>query len=122
MPGLLVDGRWVAPLEIAEGYWSRMMGLAGRSEFDGALLLRRRSAALRSVHTFGMRFAIDVAHCSDDLRVLQVATLEPNRRPQAAQSSEAMQVIEARAGAFAEWELVAARDGVGGSQLGIGDA
>ena len=33
----------------------------------------------RSVHTFGMRFAIDVAHVDADMRVLRLTTMAPNR-------------------------------------------
>ena len=47
-----------------------MRGLLGRDGIEGALLLR----PARSVHTFRMRFAIDVAFCDRDLRVLRVVT------------------------------------------------
>lgn len=43
---------------MARGFWRRAVGLLGRRglEPDGGLVLPR----CRSVHTFGMRFAIDV--------------------------------------------------------------
>ena len=42
---------------VARGFWERLLGLAwSRSPRAGALLLPR----CRSVHTFGMRFALDL--------------------------------------------------------------
>ena len=96
---LVVDGRRVAPVEVAAGRSARARGLLGRDGIDGALLL----APASSVHTFGMRFAIDVALCTTDLEVLVVRTLPPARvtrlRPQV------RAVVEAEAGAFARWGL-----------------
>jgi uncharacterized membrane protein (UPF0127 family) len=57
---------------------SRLRGLAGRSELaagDGILL-----RPCGSIHTFFMRFPIDVVFCDADLRVLAVATDVPRRR------------------------------------------
>ena len=72
---LVVDDKVVAPLEIADTRSSRRRGLLGRSAIHGALLLSKT----RSVHTVGMKFAIDVAHLDADLRVLRVTTMRPNR-------------------------------------------
>ena len=57
----------LASLEVAETLSARARGLLGREGVDGAILLR----PARSVHTLGMRFAIDVAHLDDSLRVLR---------------------------------------------------
>ncbi len=97
---LLVDGRRVAPVEVATGRRARSLGLLGRRHFDGALLL----APTGSVHTFGMRFPIDVALCTDDLEVVAVRTLAPGRLTLPRWRVRA--VIEAEAGALARWGLV----------------
>ncbi len=99
MAWLLKDGQVLATLEIADGFEARLRGLLGRDGMDGALLLR----PARSVHTFGMRFPIDVAYCDRDLRVLDVACMGRHRmgRPRL----RARCVIEAEAGAFERWDL-----------------
>jgi uncharacterized protein len=96
---LLRDDEVLATLEVADDFRSRLRGLLGRDGIDGVLLLR----PARSVHTIGMRFAIDVAFCSDDLVVLRVVTMPRHRlgRP----CMKAACVLEAEAGAFAHWEL-----------------
>src|SRR5690606_19882018 len=63
------------PLEVAASPRARTRGLLGRDGIEGALLL----TPARSVHTFGMRFAIDVAHLDAELRVLSVCTMAPGR-------------------------------------------
>ena len=94
---LVLDEKVLANLEVAAGHRARRRGLLGRDGIDGALLLR----PARSVHTFGMRFAIDVAHVDADLEVLKVTTMVPNRlgRP----VWRACGVIECEAGALARW-------------------
>ncbi len=99
MAWLVRDGRVLASLEIAGSRRARMRGLLGRSGLDGALLLRPAA----SVHTVGMRFAIDVAFVDRDLRVLAVKTLVPNRVTVPVRRARA--VIEAEAGTMASWEL-----------------
>jgi uncharacterized membrane protein (UPF0127 family) len=78
---------------------ARTRGLLGRSGIDGALVLSPAS----SVHTIGMRFAIDVAHLDADLRVLRITTMAPNRIGRPVRRSR--HVLEAAAGAFARWGL-----------------
>ncbi|MFQ5557215.1 MAG: DUF192 domain-containing protein, partial [Acidimicrobiales bacterium] len=68
MPWLVAGDHVIASLEIAESRRARRRGLLGRDGIDGALLL----CPARSVHTFGMRFPIDVAHCDSGMRVLRV--------------------------------------------------
>lgn len=118
MPGLVVDGRWVAPLEIADGFFTRFKGLLGKPSFDNALLIRGR-VPVRSIHTLGMRFPIDVAFCTADLRVVSVLTAKPHQLPPACRLPEATQVLEAEAGAFARWGIVEPAEEVPGSQLAI---
>ncbi|WP_438486072.1 DUF192 domain-containing protein [Streptomyces sp. S186] len=104
--GSWVDGRGVlevagtqVPVEIAASHRARMRGLLGRDGIAGALLLTPASG----VHTFGMRFAIDVAYLNRDLVVVDVCTLRPGRlgRPRL----RARHVLEAEAGAMAGWEV-----------------
>lgn len=99
MPWLVHEGRVLASLEIAESRGDRRRGLLGRDGIDGALLLR----PARSVHTVKMRFAIDVAHVDDELRVLSVTTMVPGRVGK--WSPRAAGVIEAEAGSFRRWGL-----------------
>lgn len=99
MAWLMVGDRVVASLEVASSRRDRRRGLLGRDGIEGALLLERT----RSVHSFGMRFPIDVAHCDRDMRVLRVTTMRANRvgRPVWRASS----VIEAEAGSFQRWGI-----------------
>ncbi|KOG91478.1 hypothetical protein ADK38_02975, partial [Streptomyces varsoviensis] len=69
LPGVAV------PLEIAASYRARTRGLLGRDGIGGALLLTPAT----SVHTFRMRFPIDVAYLDRDLTVLAVRTMRPGR-------------------------------------------
>lgn len=101
MAWLLRDGEVLASLEVAEDRRARARGLLGRDALEGALLLDRT----RSVHTFGMRFPIDVAVCDDDLVVLCTRRLRPGRVTLPVRHGR--RVIEAEAGAFARWGLVA---------------
>ena len=95
----MVDGRAVAPAEVAATAAARRRGLLGRTSVEGGLVLDPAA----SVHTFGMRFAIDVAACDRRGRVRFTGTLPPGRvtRPRL----RARMVVEADAGAFARWGL-----------------
>ena len=86
-------------MEVATTRRARRRGLLGRDGIDGALLLR----PARSVHTFGMRFAIDVAHLDRRGRVVRTTTMPPNRI--GAIVPGARSVLEAEAGSFARWGL-----------------
>jgi uncharacterized membrane protein (UPF0127 family) len=94
---LVRDNRVLASIEIADGMRQRTRGLLGRDGIDGALLLE----PARSVHTFGMRFAIDVAFVDRDYRVIRVLTMRSNRLSRIVWRARA--VIEAEAGALARW-------------------
>ena len=99
MPWLLRDGEVLAALEVAEGLSGRARGLLGRDGLDGALLIK----PARSVHTLGMRFAIDVAFCDRTMTVVDTVCMAPYRvgRPRLRASC----VLEAEAGAFERWSL-----------------
>ncbi|BCK68882.1 hypothetical protein Srufu_028350 [Streptomyces libani subsp. rufus] len=74
-PGVLYGAGSGVPVEIAASYRARSRGLLGRDGIEGALLLTPASG----VHTFRMRFAIDVAYLSRDFTVLAVRTMRPGR-------------------------------------------
>jgi uncharacterized protein len=100
VPWLVRDGEVLASAENAVSRRERRTGLLGRDGIDGVLVLRARS-----VHTFGMRFPIDVALCDRDLRVRRVVTLRRNRltRP----TWRRTVAIEAAAGTFRSWGVSA---------------
>ncbi|MEU8437417.1 DUF192 domain-containing protein [Streptomyces sp. NPDC029216] len=97
--GILRIGHTALPLEIAASYRARTRGLLGREGIEGAILLTPAA----SVHTFRMRFPIDVAYLDRRLRVIALTTMPPNRlglpRPRA------RHVLEAGAGAMSGWGL-----------------
>ncbi len=71
----MVLGREV---RVAVGLRARLFGLAllDRAEAGTGLLIPRCS----SVHTFGMRFALDVYFLGDDGRILEARRAVPPRR------------------------------------------
>src|SRR5680860_824637 len=99
MHRLIVDGRDVTSVELATAARTRSKGLLGRAGLEGALWL----APARQVHTFRMKFAIDVAYVASDGRVLHAATMAPGRLGRWVWRSRG--VIEAQAGAFRDWNL-----------------
>ncbi|AWN29260.1 DUF192 domain-containing protein [Streptomyces sp. NEAU-S7GS2] len=98
-PGVLHGVASAVPVEIAASYRARARGLLGRDGIEGALLLTPASG----VHTFRMRFAIDVAYLSRDFTVLAVRTMRPGRL--GLPRLRARHVLEAEAGAMARWGL-----------------
>jgi uncharacterized membrane protein (UPF0127 family) len=101
VPWLVREGEVLASVEDAAGRRARRRGLLGRDGIDGVLRLRARS-----VHTVGMRFAIDVAFCrpepdDDALEVVRVVTLVPGRVTRPCWSGPV--ALEAEAGAFGRW-------------------
>ncbi|WP_327285162.1 MULTISPECIES: DUF192 domain-containing protein [unclassified Streptomyces] len=104
----LGPGRAPVPLEIAASYRARTRGLLGRDGIPGAALLLTPAG---SVHTFRMRFAIDVAYLDRRLRVIALTTMTPGRLGLPRLRSR--HVLEAEAGAMAAWGLRV------GSQLDI---
>jgi hypothetical protein len=98
---LVRDGEVLASVEVARRARERAVGLLGRDRLEGALLIERA----RSVHTIGMRFAIDVAFLDRWGRVLDTITpMRPFRV--SLPRLRASAVLEAPAGAFARWRLV----------------
>ncbi|MGD1011795.1 MAG: DUF192 domain-containing protein [Acidimicrobiales bacterium] len=96
---MLREGEVLASLEVASSLAARTRGLLGKKEFSGALLLEHT----RSVHTIGMRFAIDVAFLDQGRKVVGVTTLVPYRVALPRRGGRS--VLEAEAGAFERWKL-----------------
>ena len=69
----------------------------GRDGCEGALHL----AGARTVHTAGMRFALDVAFLSADLIVVRIVRLPPWRIALPRQGARS--VLQAEAGALERW-------------------
>ncbi len=99
MTWLLRDGDVLAAAEVAATPGQRARGLLGRDELRGAMVFPRT----RAVHTFGMRFAIDVAYCDRELVVVDTTTMAPWRL--GLPRRRARTLIEAEAGAFDRWGL-----------------
>lgn len=89
----------LAAAEVAVTRGARRRGLTGREGLAGVFVLR----PCRQVHSFGMRFPIDVAFCDRDGFVLHIARMVPVRlsRP----VPRAYFAVEANAGAFERWGL-----------------
>ena len=75
MPWLVRGDDVLAAAEVAVTRGQRRRGLTGRDALDGVLVIR----PCRQVHTFGMRFPIDVAFCDRYGFVLHLASLAPRR-------------------------------------------
>ncbi len=99
MAWLVSDARVLASAELAADRRARRRGLTGRDGLDGALVIER----CRWIHTFGMRFAIDVAYLDADGEVVKTTSVAPNRP--CAPVRRACTVIEAEAGAFERWGM-----------------
>jgi hypothetical protein len=99
MAWLVSDGHVLASADVAVGRRARGRGLIGRSRIDGALVIPN----CRWVHTFGMRFDIDVAYLAADGTVLKAVQMRRHRI--GAPVSKSSSVVEAEAGAFARWGL-----------------
>lgn len=96
---LVCEGRVLASAERADSRTARARGLLGRDGISGALIL----APCRSVHTLGMRFAIDVGYLDADGVVIKAVRMARNRIGFPVR--HARSVIEAEAGSFARWGL-----------------
>jgi uncharacterized membrane protein (UPF0127 family) len=97
---LMVDGRDLAPVLVADTYWSRLRGMLARTPLPPALLLRPSS----SVHGVGMREPLDVATLGADGTVLTVRVLKPFGLIPPVRG--AVDVLEAPIGSFDRWCLV----------------
>lgn len=96
---LFCDGVAVAPVELADTKIQKTMGLLGRSHINGAMVFRN----VARVHTFFMRFPIDVAYCDDDGIVIATETLLPNRL--GTHHAGCALLIECQAQSLAKWRI-----------------
>ena len=99
MPWLMRGDDVLAAAEVAVTRKQRRRGLAGRDVLEGVMVLR----PCRQVHTFGMRFPIDVVWCDAHGQVLRVARMKRARvsRP----VLRARFVIETEAGCTRRWGI-----------------
>lgn len=97
------DGRFIARARMAHSFRARWIGLIGQSTLgarEGLLLVPGGS-----IHTFGMRFAIDAVFLDRQLRVIGLREDIPSWRVVFAPTGTRL-VLELRAGRIAETELV----------------
>jgi uncharacterized membrane protein (UPF0127 family) len=99
MTWLLRGGDVLAAAEVVRSRFPLGQGLQRRDTYSGALVLERT----RAVHTFGMRFPLDVAYCDEDLVVVRVRRMRPWRLGMPC--PRARLVIEGEAGSFERWGL-----------------
>jgi uncharacterized protein len=99
MPWLVRGDDVLASAEVAVTRKLRRRGLFGREQLDGVLILR----PCRQVHTFGMKFPIDVAFCDRYGFVQHVSHMRPGRLSRYV--LRAYFAIEATAGSFERWGI-----------------
>ena len=93
---LLRDGEVVCALEMPDSAADRG-ALRQRRGCEGALHLE----GVRTVHTVGMAFPVDVAFLADDHTVVRVARLKPWRLARGGR--RARSAVETEAGALERW-------------------
>lgn len=89
----------LASAEIADSRSGRRRGLRGRDGIEGAFVI----TPCRWVHTFGMRFPIDVAYVGVDGVVLKMVRMRRWRL--GAPVRHGAWLIEAAVGSFERWGL-----------------
>ena len=104
---MVSEARVLASAEVANDGSGRRRGLRGRDAVDGAFVIQ----SCRWVHTFGMRFPIDV---DEGGVVVKIVRMPPGRL--GAPVKRGSWVIEAATGAFERWglavgDVVELRDG-----------
>lgn len=100
MSGWIVcDTRVVSSVNIAETRHDKRVGLKAYSDASVPLVIE----ACRWVHTFGMKFPIDVAYLDDNGCIVAIRSMRPNRLGRPVQSAAC--VVEAEPGAFRRWGL-----------------
>ena len=107
---LVSDARVLASAEVATSRAARRRGLRGRDDIEGAFVIPRCSW----VHTFGMRFPIDVAFVDADGVVVKMVRMRAWRLGAPVRAAEWL--VEASVGAFERWglsmgDVVELRDG-----------
>jgi uncharacterized membrane protein (UPF0127 family) len=93
------DTRVVASANIATTRRHRRHGMKAFPDASVPLVIER----CRWVHSFGMRFALDVAHLDATNTIVSIRHMEPNRP--GLPVARAVCVVEAEPGAFSRWGL-----------------
>ena len=95
----ITNDQILIPTDVCRTTWDRIHGLMGKHHYERALLIPR----CNSVHTFFMRFPIDVAFLDRNLVVLDVVRMAPWRigYPRL----RARSVLEAEIGYFDKWQI-----------------
>ena len=98
---MMPDPTVFTKLEIADTFKGRMVGLLNRESLSpqSALLLTN----CRSVHTFGMRFSIDIAFLDKDGYILSL--VDSLDRFRSASCRQASHTLESRAGRMRELNI-----------------
>jgi uncharacterized membrane protein (UPF0127 family) len=96
---VLRDGQVLAAADLAGSFVERARGLIAKKTYDGVMILPRT----RSVHSFGVRFPLDVAFLDKEMKVLAMVRLARWRITMP--RLRANQVLEAKAGSFDRWGL-----------------
>jgi len=96
--GRLIDAEEVLaePVEYAAGFFVRLKGLLGRRGMSGrsAMIIEHCS----SVHTMGMRFALDLIFLDKEWRVISIKRDIKPGRPMVSGGMRAKRVVESQAG------------------------
>ena len=100
MSGWIVcDTRVVSSVNIAETRHDKRIGLKAYTDASIPLVIEQ----CRWVHTFGMKFPIDVAYIDATGRIVAIHSMRPNRLGRPVRSAAC--VVEAELGAFCRWGL-----------------
>lgn len=90
-------------IEIASSLLGRMRGMLARRDYPDLLLL----TPCNDIHTFGMRYAIDVAFLSRDGVVLETRrSLAPRRRARCKRAASTLERIAADAPWFEQGDHI----------------
>jgi uncharacterized protein len=87
------------PVEVAVGFFERLRGLLGRAGMAPASAMIIERCA--SVHTLGMRFAIDLIFLDREWRVVALRRGVNPGRPMVCGGLRAVRVLESAAGSLA---------------------
>jgi uncharacterized membrane protein (UPF0127 family) len=100
MSGWIVcDTRVVYSVNIAETHHDKRVGMKAYTDASIPLAIE----GCRWVHTFGMKFPIDIAFLDAGNRIMAIHSMKPNRLGRPVRG--AMRVIETQPGAFRRWNL-----------------
>lgn len=99
MAWIIKDNKVLASAEVAFSLKAKTVGLLGRQDFNGAMILPN----VASVHSFGMRFSLDVAFIDKNFVVIDLVTLKPWRFT--LPRIRTKYVLEAKEGSFERWQL-----------------